>query len=623
MIFYYIIYFFFFNLIVFLYGRLLTNYLKFNNNIIYIDLIFGIFFLGTISFVLNFFIGLDNIFIKLFLVLLVLFSLKNINLTEFKNYILLLFLSVLIFPLIIYMGPGYDGGLYHLPHQNLIRNEKIIFGGGNIRRFGFGSINEYISALFWLKENFVLLKFLQGTYLVIFFSFIIESVKKLNINIKIIIPIIFLLPFLQRYFTLAYTFTDIATTIFYLITFIHGYFFFLKDNIQKTILNKEIITFLILTFLTVSMKPTGTLIILYCIGVFIFLSLKFSISFKFFLNFLWIYFIFFLWYLKNLIFTGCLVYPIVPTCFNFLEWSSYQNSIIEYASAKSFARQPFAGNEPLINWNWLTDYWLNTFDKFLISFIFINLLTIFFFYILKIFNQNNLFYLIKAFTLVLFLILTILFQENGLTLFNNFVGLFKTFLFEYQYFFLLNLIFILMIFTYLIFKNLKQIKLHLLFTCLFLLISLILWFLNSPAPRFGLSIFFCISIVLVFLLSTLSNYNVNDLKIKNTLLICIFYYLIFISSQSTKIENIYTLRTFSEIYWIDIIKNKKFIYPERGIGPKNEEIIPDIEIIKRPNYGYEPNASDQCWLKLKCYPYKDVVVYREILSYKFMKLADL
>ena len=89
------------------------------------------------------------------------------------------------------MGPGYDGGLYHLPHQNLIKHEKIIFGLGNIRRFGFGSINEYISSLLWVKENLILLKFIQGTYFLIFFCFIIENVKKLNINIKIILPIIF------------------------------------------------------------------------------------------------------------------------------------------------------------------------------------------------------------------------------------------------------------------------------------------------------------------------------------------------------------------------------------------------------------------------------------------------
>ena len=111
------------------------------------------------------------------------------------------------------MGPGYDGGLYHLPHQNLIKHEKIIFGLGNIRRFGFGSINEYISSLLWVKENLILLKFIQGTYFLIF-CFIIENVK-LNINIKIISQLFLLHSCKDN--TLAYTFTDIPTTIFYLL----------------------------------------------------------------------------------------------------------------------------------------------------------------------------------------------------------------------------------------------------------------------------------------------------------------------------------------------------------------------------------------------------------------------
>ena len=82
------------------------------------------------------------------------------------------------------------------------------------------------------------------------------------------------------------------------------------------------------------------------------------------------------------------------------------------------------------------------------------------------------------------------------------------------------------------------------------------------------------------------------------------------------------IKNISEIYWVDIIKRKNFDYPKKGISVKNEEIIPDIKLIKRSNYGYKPNTSDQCWLKLKCYAYNDVILYKKLLSYKFMKLAD-
>jgi hypothetical protein len=623
MILLYIILFFLFNFFIFLLGRSLSNYLKLHNNIVYIDLIYGVFLLGVILFTLNFFVGLDSLLVKLPIFFLILISLKNLNLNELKNYNLLLILSILIFPIIIYMGPGYDGGLYHLPHQNLIKNEKIIFGVGNLRRFGFGSINEYISAFLWIKENFILLKFLQGTYFLIFFCFIVESIKKLNINIKIILPIIFLLPLLQRYFTLAYTFTDISTTVFYVITFIHGYNFFLNTENKNVNLKKEITTFLILIFLTVSMKPTGSLIIFYAIGVFMYIIWNSNLSIKFFFYFSWIYFVFFLWYLKNLISTGCLIYPINLTCFKFLEWSSHQNSTMDYESAKSFARQPFAGDEPLFNWNWLTDYWINLYDKFLIGFFFANLLILFLFYLLNFFYKKNFFLLIKISTLTLFLIITIFFQESGLFIFGKYFTIIKTLIITNKYLFILIFVLILSLGIFLIIKNTNKIRLYLVYSIIFIFLSLILWFLNSPVPRFGLFLFFSISVLIIFLLSNLDdNIKISDLKIKNTLMICVLYYLVVVSSQATKVENLYTLKNISEIYWVDIIKRKNFDYPKKGISVKNEEIIPDIKLIKRSNYGYKPNTSDQCWLKLKCYAYNDVILYKKLLSYKFMKLAD-
>ncbi len=623
MIFLYIILFCIFNFFIYLIGKSLNVFLKFNNNLIYIDLVYGVFLIGFISFFLNFFIGLDNLIVKLLIFSIIIISLKNLSLNKFKDYILLFILSILIFPIIIYMGPGYDGGLYHLPHQNLIKHEKIIFGLGNIRRFGFGSINEYISSLLWVKENLILLKFIQGTYFLIFFCFIIENVNKLNINIKIILPIIFLLPLLQRYFTLAYTFTDIPTTIFYLLSFVHGYKFFLMKTVEKIQFNKDITTFLILLFLTISMKPTGSLILFYAFGIFLFIIYKFRFSFKYFLNYHWIYLIFFLWFIKNLISTGCLIYPIKLTCFTFLDWSSHQNAIIEFLSAKSFAREPFAGNEPLYSWKWLTDYWINVYDKFIIGFIVTNIFILLHLYLYSYLYKKKSYYLLKISTVFSFFIITLFFQESGLVIFNKFFISIKETLFENK--FLLLLIFIIT-FSLLIIQiklNKNKIELYLIFSLFFIISSLFLWFLNSPVPRFGLFLFFCLSILSVFLLSNFKNeIKIKDLKIQNALIICLLYYLLFISSQATKTENFYTLKNLEEIYWVDIIKNKNFDYPKKGHSSKEEEIIPDIGLIERTNYGYKPNTSDQCWFKLKCYPYKDVIIYNKILSYKFMKLVD-
>ena len=116
------------------------------------NIISGIFLLGLITVLVNFFLPLDNLVLKFFLTTLFLYSLffskKNIFFSIKKNFIFILFISLISF----YMQPGYDGGLYHLPHQNFIRDYKIIFGLFNLHeRFGLASIYGYISSLFWIK----------------------------------------------------------------------------------------------------------------------------------------------------------------------------------------------------------------------------------------------------------------------------------------------------------------------------------------------------------------------------------------------------------------------------------------------------------------------------------------
>ena len=71
------------------------------------------------------------------------------------------------------MKAGYDGGLYHLPHQAIIRENKIIFGLFNLHeRFGIISIYGYISSILWLKNNLLLLSYLQGFFYLFLFIFI-------------------------------------------------------------------------------------------------------------------------------------------------------------------------------------------------------------------------------------------------------------------------------------------------------------------------------------------------------------------------------------------------------------------------------------------------------------------
>ena len=101
-----------------------------------------------------------------------LFSIK-----DYKYILILGLISLLIYPVTLKLNFSYDAGLYHLPYQNFLMSEKIIFGLANISRFGFSSIQDYMSSIL-ITKNFIFNKFLIGSYLVIFFAFLYDRNSK-------------------------------------------------------------------------------------------------------------------------------------------------------------------------------------------------------------------------------------------------------------------------------------------------------------------------------------------------------------------------------------------------------------------------------------------------------------
>ena len=184
---YFFLFFLFLSFIMFI-GRLCLLYFKKYNidiNFLSLHLVFGLFFLGSLSFVYNFFSGIsDNLFIYILSIILF-FSFFFILVIE-KNYKIifkyLFVISILSFLFLFYsnqLPPGYDAGLYHIPHQVFIQNEKIILGLVNMHsRFGLSSFYNYVAAIFWRDNNFTLVSFLQATYLIIFFIFLYELIEK-------------------------------------------------------------------------------------------------------------------------------------------------------------------------------------------------------------------------------------------------------------------------------------------------------------------------------------------------------------------------------------------------------------------------------------------------------------
>lgn len=601
-----LIFFFFFNLILFQIGKLASSY--FLNPIIdqfkSLNILIGYLLLGSIIFITNFFLPTNSIYIYLIISLLLILSFKDFN--DLKFIIILFTLCLLIYPIIIKLNFSYDAGLYHLPYQNFLRSDKIIFGLANIPRYGFSSIQDYVSSIL-LTKNFIFNKFLIGSFLIIFFSFIYDLNKsKISIDKIIIFSIIVSIPLTSRYFTLYILKTDLPIIIFSIIYYVFCVKYFFTDNRS----NKENLfqIILLLLCLIIFSKTSGVISILLFIIIF-FYHLKISSFYKDILKKnLIIIIISALWIIKNIFISGCIFYPLDFTCFNFIEWNASDQAFIDSLAVKSWNRQPFVGVEPLLNFNWFFKYWLPTYDKFIMSILLVSFLI----FIKNILLLNKKF--IKFYYFLILLFVLIFFQKNSAIFIKEFIN------FKYIITITTLLIVPLLVICVKNFKflsqNLKKNWYFIIYFGSYSLISLILWFLNAPNPRFGIgyvtSLFIFIGILTFILIHDKSNLSNDKFDFRRLNLIYMFIYLFFFFSQSNQFETKYSIfDTYKQSFWF--LNND-----EKHTSYLNNIEIPKVKLIKRENYGYK-TIDNRCWLKANCYEGLDVIIYKSVLGYKFIK----
>jgi len=603
-----LILFFFFNLILFQIGKLASSY--FLNPIINqfksLNILIGYLLLGSIIFITNFFLPTNSIFTYLIISLLFFLSLKNFH--ELKYILIIFFLSLLIYPIILKINFSYDAGLYHLPYQNFLRSDKIIFGLANIPRYGFSSIQDYVSSILYTK-NFIFNKFLVGSFLVIFFSFIYDLNKsKIIIDKIIIFSIIISIPFISRYFTLYILKTDLPIIIFSIIYYVFCVKYFFTDNklIKKNLF--QIIVFLLcLIFFS---KTSGVISILLFTLIF-FYHLKISSFYRDILKKnLILIIISALWIIKNIFISGCIFYPLEFTCFNFIEWNASDQAFMDSVSVKAWNRQPFEGLEPLLNFNWFFNYWLPTYDKFIMSILLIAFLIL----IKNILLLNK--RLIKFYYFLILLFALFFFQQDTTIFIKEFIN-FKIIMIVSTLLVIPVLVIFVKNFKF-VNQNLKKNRYFIIYFGLYTLISLILWFLNAPNPRFGIGyvtgLFIYIGIssfILIYDKVKLTN-NKFDFKYLN--LIYMFVYLLFFFSQATQFETKYSIfKTYNNSFWF-------LNYEEKHSSYLNDINIPKVRLTKRENYGYKTeDGSNRCWLEANCYEGLDVLNYKSIFGYKFIK----
>ena len=338
-----------------------------------LQLIFSLIILSFFSLVLNFLTPLSKLVCSLFILVSLVLIVKFRHIFLKTKYLIFCFLSSIIIFLLIASSNVYrpDAGLYHLPFINILNHEKIIFGLSNLHfRYGHISIIQYTSAIFnniIFQDNGI-----NFPAALIAVSVILNFLSNLNIKLK------------NKKFDFHF---------FILFSFI--LFIFYKINRYSEYGNDaptHLLMFLLISEIVKNFKISNSSKFsnLFLLSLFIIMNkiiLLFSILFPLVLFFnkrnkinilelknIFIFFFVFIWFLKNILISGCILYPVKITCFNYFQWTDTKKteevSIENEAWAKGWPDYrkkdvKLTQKEYSKNFNWVSTWGKNHFFKIL------------------------------------------------------------------------------------------------------------------------------------------------------------------------------------------------------------------------------------------------------------------
>ena len=526
------------NSVFYSYGHLIKIE-KFHNKISSINnrAIIGCIFISFIALLVNFIIPLDKLFNTIILLIGILLLILNKKKLK-KKEVFYLFLSSLITASLILYSNVYrpDAGLYHLSYVSFLNENKIIFGLSNVHfRFGAISIMQYLSAI---NNNFLFndigivipLASIVSFFIIHFFNNVLNILKKNKTTTLANIFSLFIIIFISYKMNRYSEYGNDAVAHF-------SYFYLISRILENNKINLNLISIIsVFTFLNKS-----TMIIILLVPLF-FLIKNFKLKdLKIIYSLSSLLFIF--WIIKNVIISGCMIYPLKQSCFENFSWTDINE--VEYESKSGEA--------------WSKD-WPNKIDKNIS---------------MKKYNQN--FNWISSWS-----------KNHGIFIANIILPYFLVIILIYYYLKHGNS------------KNLFSFKKnnHLIFLFIISLVGSILFFLKFPLYRYGYS--YLISSLILFLLLSIRNIDKNRFNFiaKFMLILCIFV----ISAKQTlryadnlnsnfQWPRIYSYKKNVKIVSKQINFNNHFvIYQADGLcmyskSPcTNYKIKDNIDIIKKFNY---------------------------------------
>ena len=351
----------------------LKNSTKNKNNIFrnydLLSIFLGFFWYGNILIVFNFFIPIKFLALILFVVILII-EFKTIS--EFlKTNKFSIFMMGFFIPSMYNNNPSQDANMYHFYIQEMFRSEKINLGISNFDPlYGLGSIFDYVSSTLWISSSYSLIQLLNLIFLTSFFNLLLTEIQLNNHvlkNISIAIVIIGILDnfglgggrngffFIQE----IGKFDSSYAIIFFLCALL-----FYKVTLEKDF---QSINFYLLIFFATFLSQIRTFGYLFFVTILILLFLENKIIFLIKNS----GFVFFnlLWALKNLLSTGCLIYPVSFTCIETLPWESTSQTYELSANAIRNNRNPNDKNAEISSLNWIDDYWFSENIDYLLNFL--------------------------------------------------------------------------------------------------------------------------------------------------------------------------------------------------------------------------------------------------------------
>ncbi|WP_440912509.1 LIC_10190 family membrane protein [Candidatus Pelagibacter sp.] len=363
--------------------------IKNDNDVSNLDLLYGIIFLILLSTVLNLLFPLKYFFyITVFFGFVFFISAlkkKKINI-NFTYHLLILFSLTFI---VYSHGNNVDTPMYHLQIIKWLHSEKVVFGLSNLEiRFGLSSLWFNLLALLKFKlndyTNIYTFNLIPFTILIYQIFDKKKSLSYFFITLSISFLLLFSLihPFANGIILNHLHNTDLDTVgmVFFILSFFLFIKFFEEQDIK--ILRLLVISSSICIFIKLSYISASIFIL---VSIIIFHKKNLIQIFKENIN-IFIIILFLVWLIKNLIISGCLIFPVISTCIN-LDWTPNINDIEFFSNeTKGFARDTrdrlrytdFNHTIYTLDWlmPWFKDYVLNT--SFIIISFFVTISSLFF-----------------------------------------------------------------------------------------------------------------------------------------------------------------------------------------------------------------------------------------------------